>query len=209
MNARGPHKGSTGAIQTPRGVTHREDLQLVQDALDGDPDARERLVPHLARVPAVVAKHRGRYRNALQAHDEADLVQDCLALVWRKLREYEGRAALSTWIWSLCSLELMNGFRRLQRGERGMPLAPESEALSDDRQSPSRQVLNLDLEDSLTRLTDDQQRVVRLRHFQGMTMDALAKEIGLPPSQAKVLYYRSIQRLHGFLSSGHLGEDER
>ena len=158
-------------------------------------------MPHLARIPALVAHHRARFRASLQGHDEADLVQDCMELVWRKLPEYEGRAALSTWIWRLCHLELRNGFRRLRRVGRMGTLPDHTEALMDAKDDPLRKSLGLDLEAALARLTELQRSIVQQRHFEGRTMNDIAEKLGLPLSQVKSQYYRAIRSLHDFLRS--------
>ena len=180
---------------------HDRELRLVGAALRGDPAAREALVPYLARIPSLVARFRSHSALRLQVQDESDLIQDCMALVWRKLPQYQGRAALSTWIWRLCDFELRNGFRRLERGRRTALMADELNRLQDPTEESRWRIRRLDLRAATERLGELQRQIVRARHERGLTVEAVARELGRPIGQIKSQYLHALRRLRDYLRS--------
>jgi len=53
--------------------------------------------------------------------DIPDASQDVFIVVHRRLREYEGRAALRTWLYAICRRTASNYRRRLRRRREGSP----------------------------------------------------------------------------------------
>lgn len=179
--------------------THAEDLKLVRQVLAGDSSAIDRFASYLARIPAILTFQRS--RGLARVHDQEipDFVQDCVSAIWRKLPEFEGRAALSTWIFTICSLEVRNSFRRWKKRAAERHEAHPEVASTQDHATQS--AMRLDLREGLNNLPPTDREIVQRKHYEGQTFDEIAAALSLKPSQAKTHYYNSIRRLSDYLSS--------
>src|SRR5262249_7628794 len=108
-----PEFASSGPIEpAPRGP---QDLELVRRALGGQRAAVDGLLARLRNVPRILAALNVRLGWPLQADEIADLSQDAVVLIWRKLDTFNGRSSLETWFYSIARNEFMNALRSKQR----------------------------------------------------------------------------------------------
>jgi RNA polymerase sigma-70 factor (ECF subfamily) len=199
-----PATGVAGADlprNTPHGVPHAEEVELVRRAVAGDAVARARLEPTLAAIPRIVQALQRASGRFVAAQDRDDVVQDCAALAWRKLPDFAGRAKLTTWLYRVVALELNNALRRVAKRRRDSPPAPaasrsEPESRADD---PQRILVPLALEECLAQLEPTPMQIVRMRHWEEMTFDQIAAALRDNPSHVKLLYYRALTRLQALL----------
>lgn len=175
------------------------DARLVEAALAGDAQAGERLAERLMCVPRVLGAINARRGGRLSGHDLEDLIGDCLLGIWRKLGSYHGEATLEGWLYRFCFLEFMNKARLLsRRPEVSKPELFQHEspevALDSDLQRE-------DLERTLLRLGPPDADVVRLKHYDELTFEGIAKALGITTKMAKTRYYRGIAWLQRELSA--------
>lgn len=197
MTMDGPARDtSAGLPPSPEGAADRD---LVARALAGDHDARGELAAQLESVPRIVRALQRASGSFVAAHDQADVEQDCVALVWRKLPAFEGRSRLATWIYRVVSFELRNALRRVARGRRAVAEAPERREAASGGDDPSGRLVPLAVEECLARLEPTPMRIVRMRHWDERSFAEIATALGMKTSQAKSHYYRALQRLHALL----------
>lgn len=175
------------------------DGQLVRDALAGDRQACERLAERLMCVPRVLSSINARRGGRLSSHDLEDLIGDCLLGIWRKLGSYHGEATLEGWLYRFCFLEFMNKVRLLSR--RPEIAKPELSQHESPQELLDRDLEREDLERSLLRLGPPDADVVRLKHFEDLTFDGIARALGITTKMAKTRYYRGIAWLQRELSA--------
>ena len=188
------HDGVTAAdgVTGPR---HDGDLRLVRDSLAGVGSATDTLVERLGCVPPILSSLNRQMGSQLQREDLADLSQDVLVIVWGKRKIFEGRARLETWVYRVCFLEFMNRLRsriRLSKhdgprldGVTDFVAAPATESHADSDA----------IERELVNMGPPEEDVIRLKHFEHHTFEALGKILDLSPNTAKTHYYRGIARL--------------
>ncbi len=155
----------------------------------------------LSCVPRILSARNARMGSPVSATDLEDLVQDTLVLIWRKLPTFEGRSSLETWIYRICSLELMNAIRRWKRGRRRRVSDSEA-ALGEHRsreQDPSSHIHYQDLYKGLESLPPEEEQVVRLKHYDELTFEQIGKREGMSAGRAKARYYAGIQHLRRIL----------
>ena len=143
-----------------------------------------------------------------KTEDLADAVQDTLTSIWRKLGEFEGRAALETWVYRFCFLELMNGVRRRRRRPEPMH-EDESVAERDDRRVPGPGETEADRElihRVLDRLGPPAADVIRMKHFEELTFDEIGEQLDVSPNTAKTQYYRGMLRLREYLDAAEAAQ---
>jgi RNA polymerase sigma factor (sigma-70 family) len=122
---------ATAGSEAPRHPTHVEDLDLVRQVLVGDPSAWTRLVERYAGLILSVVR---RYLRSGDRDDARSVFADILVSLRRsKLRTYEGRAALSTWLTLVARTETLDFLRRrVGRGRYARAMArldPEERSL--------------------------------------------------------------------------------
>ncbi len=187
-------RGTIGSRSTP--TSHDDDLRLVRDVSGGGSEAVARFVERMRCVPAILAAQNARLGSPLEREDLADVVQDTLAVVWTKLGDFAGRAALETWVYRFCFLELMNGVRRRKKRQ-----APAEEA-SMEPTAPKEPAMReyAFLHRGLERIGLPWADVIRLKHFEELTFDEIGSRLAISPNTAKTQYYRGMTRLRDVLA---------
>lgn len=174
-------------------IGREDDLRLVRLTLAGDDDATAEFVERMQCVPAIVATQNQRMGSPLGREDLADVVQDSLTKVWKKLGDYAGKAALETWVYRFCFLELMNGIRRKRRRRGTVPSERELEQLPAPRVPRASEFEHLHR--GLDLVGPPEADVLRLKHFESLTFDEIGRRLGVSPNTAKTQYYRGLERL--------------
>ena len=175
-------------------VPYPADRALAHAAASGDRDAREEVIRRLSCIPRMLAAINRRSGSALREQELQDVAQDTLALVWRKLANYAGLATLETWSFRFCALELRNAARRMRRSEPAGE--PSREAAPNVREAAPFEPLDFEsLYAALDRIPTAEASVVRLKHFEQLTFEAIGARLAISPNTAKTTYYRAIDRL--------------
>lgn len=190
--------GSNLTLHPP--VTQTEeplsDQELVRGIRLGEEAAVEAFIERMGIVPQYLAGRNQRLGEPLSEEDVADLVQDVLEVVWRKLESFSGQSCLQTWVIGICTSLLSNAIRTKRRRKR--------RAL-DPRWHAGREAGERALHDdervygSLRRLESRQANVIRLKHFDALTFEEIADAQSIPVNTAKSLYYRGLNRLRELL----------
>jgi RNA polymerase sigma-70 factor (ECF subfamily) len=142
----------------------------------------------------------------LRDHSAAqDAAQESLVRVWRALPRYDGRAALSTWIYAVtrnrCLTALARRDATLSMSEEAVwaeaeALAPEPPAL--DAQRVVRQLV--------ADLPEGPRRVLTLYYFEEMALAEVARMLGQPEGTVKTHLYRARAALLRELQARGLGD---
>jgi RNA polymerase sigma-70 factor (ECF subfamily) len=167
------------------------DLELARGTLSGAAVEVERFIARMSCVPRMLAAVNLRLGAPLDAHDLADLTQDALILVWRKLGSFDGRTPLEAWVYGVVRLELLNTVRRKRR-------RPEPVDDAEIRARPTEPELDVDVEllrREIEKLEPEEAAMIRLHHYEDLTFDAAAARLGVAVSTAKSRYYRGLDRL--------------
>lgn len=178
------------------------DQRLVEGTLQGDPGATEQLIERLGCIPAILQARNQRLGLPFSDDDVAELTQETLALVWRKLATYEGLASLETWAYSYCNLQMCAALRnRRRRPLTGTSALIEAESVAE---RPLPDILERDLVlNCLEQLAPAQARVVRMKHFDQLTFEAIGRELRMSANTAKTHYYRGLERLRSLLERSY------
>lgn len=170
------------------------DRELVRAALARDPRAVDELCERLRCVGRILVVLNVRAGRKLDDHDLADLVQDTLLLLWRKLETFGDDSTLETWAYGVARYELLNALRRKRRNV--VPLSevhaagrPEADDASDARQDADALLAAID------ELGAVDARLLRLKHLEELTFDEIGAHLGMSVNTAKTRYYRALARL--------------
>src|SRR4051812_17459278 len=116
-----------------------------------------------------------------------DLVQDVLAAVWNKARQFDaGKANANTWIFTIARNLRIDLIRRERRPEFD---ADDLELQSDEPYSPERAIITqrdaAAVRTALAALPQEQADVIRLSFFEDRPHGAIAAELGVPLGTVK------------------------
>jgi RNA polymerase sigma-70 factor (ECF subfamily) len=131
-------------------------------------------------------------RNRARAED---LAQESFLRVWKGLPGYDGRAALSTWIYTIarntCYTELRRHAARpsvsMDDPDQATSLETDSAMAVRDRAGGS----SLDIAELLQRLTERQRQVVTLFYLEQKSHEETAALLGMPVGSVKTLLHRT------------------
>lgn len=169
---------------------------LVARARTGDRAALESVLAAVA--PSV---HRFGLRMCKSATDAEDVLQETLLAILNHLPEFEGRASLSSWAFSLTR----SACARKRRGLKNRPpvsdehlgeeadVAPSPEARAADRELASA------LSTALGGLSDDHREVVLLRDVEGLSAPETASALGISVDAVKSRLHRAREALRAAL----------
>lgn len=184
-------------------IAARDIGELVAAAREGDRHAFDALVQ---------ATYRDTYRLALRLTDDEedarDVVQEVYLRAYRALSRFRGDATFSTWLYRITANCAASHRSRAVR-HRYVPIDDDVVVIdSHPRADPERlseaASLRRDLEDALASLPPRLRAVVVLRDIYDLPHGAIASELGITETAAKVRLHRARLRLREglFASSG-------
>jgi len=145
--------------------------------------------------------------------DAREVLQETLLAAFRKLPEFRGEAALSTWLFQIARSFCMKQRRRAV-GEPAAPLpveAPEaaavpSPAAAPDERAHAREIGQI-LQAAILALPEEQREVIVLRDVEGLPAEEAARVVGIEVGALKSRLHRARSELRQRLSA-LLGEGE-
>jgi RNA polymerase sigma-70 factor (ECF subfamily) len=169
----------------------------VADAVDGDPEAVERLLRFICPLVLRYCRARigGRERSFASADDVAQEV--CLAVL-TALPSYrdEGRPFLA-FVYGIAQHKVAD-VRRAAAGNRTEPVAEVPDEVGNDV-GPEQEALRHELHDRMSRLLSmlpvKQREIVVLRVVVGLSAEETAEAVGSTPGAVRVAQHRALARL--------------
>lgn len=172
----------------------QEVAELVAAARDGDQSAFEELVRATYAETYTLA-----YRLTSDEEDARDVVQESYLRAYRGLRRFRGDAQFSTWLYRItancASTHLARRHRyRHEQLDHETPVF-ESHAGSDPSAQAEAGALRDRLTEALRELPPKLRAVVVLRDVYDLPHEAIAAELGISESAAKVRLHRARRKL--------------
>jgi RNA polymerase sigma-70 factor, ECF subfamily len=125
--------------------------------------------------------------NALGDRGQAEeLVQEVFTRVWRKADTYDAsRASFRTWLYGIARNAIIDLKRRAAVRPALSAYDPEQDEQGSPDHSLETALLRWQVSAALERLTPEHRQVIRLAHFQGLTLREIAERTGLPLGTVK------------------------
>lgn len=184
-----------------------EDAALVRAALQQRESAIRLLVARLRCVPRILRALNARRGCPLGEHDLADLAQDTLAVILRKLEGFHQNCSLEAWVYRICTYELMNAIRRVGRAPLAIAREDGVEELP-ARDENSEEDDQGELHWAMERLEAREAAIIRRKCLEGETFETVARELALSLGTVKTRYYRGLRKLREILADRYM-EDPR
>jgi RNA polymerase sigma factor (sigma-70 family) len=171
---------------------------LIRQVLDGDPEPFARIVRQYQNLVASVA-----YRMGVRQGSIEDVVSEVFMKVYTRLHQYDGRYALSSWIYRIATNHVVDEFRRQRRAgsvaldEVAEPADPRMNIGGESELSERDRLLR----EAVRELPHDYQQVLALKHFEDLSVETIAEVLDLPQGTVKIRLMRGRQRLRKILEA--------
>jgi RNA polymerase sigma-70 factor (ECF subfamily) len=140
-----------------------------------------------------------RYLGVAEA-DLTDAAQEVFLVVDRRYGEFEGRAALSTWIHEICIRVAMDrNRRRKRRREEVVPDPPEVGVEADQHASLERGEARVLVMRLLEQLDDRQRQIIVLHEIERLPMRQVAEIAGIPLQTAYTRRATALERMRDLI----------
>lgn len=178
---------------TPEPFDPKSELAFVRAVLARQEAAIAKFEQRIRCVPRMLSALNGRRGRPLSEHDLADLVQDTVLIVLRKLDQFAAWAPLEAWIYRLCLLEFLNAIRRRGRERRRTIERVDEPATAPAASAGGHE--HDDVHQALDRLGGVEAEAIRMKHFDALTFEEIGNRLGMPGNTAKTRYYRGLAKL--------------
>ena len=172
------------AKENTQGIVAQEDLHArVRAAQKGDSNAFESLL--LEHRALLFRMAMVRMRNTAEA---LDMLDEAIAKGWMKIRTLRDPALFSAWMARI----LINACNdRLRRMKRTLPLDEQGEIAAALESGDAM----LDLRAAVQTLPEPLYSMIVLKYFDDLTIEQVAKQMGVPLGTAKSHLHRALKRL--------------
>lgn len=196
---------ASGGTLLPVEKTARVSDLLLPNVAKGEPDAVRACIDRFGGLVWSLAR-----RMCPTDAQAEDAVQEIFVEIWKNAYRYDERVASETaFVAMLARRRLIDRRRREGRRLDKQVLADDAGPAQADRATPFDDSDDVrKASDALTRLSDEQQRVLRLSIFQGLSHEKIATSTGLPLGTVKTHARRGLIKLRELLGFGGLPADQ-
>ncbi len=183
----------------PQDFSTLDDNDLALAVQSGSHEAFEELVRrYQGRVYAVA------YRVTGNREDALDVSQDALIKAYRKIHTWKPTGVFLSWLLRLTTNQSIDHLRRKKRQPQEQldeAFIPESAGAGVEPVTFSTETtvraheIEERLNEALVVLSPMQKTVFVLRHFEGLQLDEIAKELGCTVGSVKVHLFRALKKL--------------
>ena len=175
-----------------------DETRWIARAGEGDAVAFRRLVEaHAGALYRVCARITGDKAIA------EDAVQEALVNAWRHLKDFDGRAAFSTWLHRIGVNAALEQLRRRGRGGVTLPDGDEDKDLAativETAAGPERHArsaeIRRDVEAELARMSVLERTAFVLRHHEGQSLEDISVALSLNVGACKQAIFRAVRKL--------------
>jgi RNA polymerase sigma-70 factor (ECF subfamily) len=181
------------------GTTERA---VIEQVLAGDPEPFAWIVRRYRNLVASVA-----YRMRVSPSAIDDVVSEVFIKVYTRLGQYEGRYALSSWIYRIATNHVLDEIRN-QRRATCVALDEVAELRDLRVDTVAETVLaerDLIVRRAIGDLPEDYARVLMLKHFDELSVGTIARILGIPEGTVKIRLMRGRLRLRRLLEERYPG----
>lgn len=164
------------------------DLGLVEECRKGDSSAFDELVRRYKdRIYCVVYRFLGNHEDAM------DVSQEVFVRAYRGIREFQGKAKLYTWLYSIAANmarnRLRDGARRGRNRGTSLEALEATGSVAASGETPRSVAVDREMEALLQRcleeLPDHYRMTFVLRTFEDLSYEEIAEVMGCPPGTVK------------------------
>jgi RNA polymerase sigma-70 factor (ECF subfamily) len=130
-----------------------------------------------------------------------DLNSDVFLDVWRQAGTFEGRSAVSTWIFAIARFKALNALQRRSTEELD---EDKADTIADEADDPEIALAKKDkaavLRQCLLKLTAEHREIVNLVYYQHKSVEEVAGIVGIPEATVKTRMFYARKKLSDLLT---------
>jgi RNA polymerase sigma-70 factor (ECF subfamily) len=173
-----------------------EDSNLIQQYLKGDGKSLEILVKKYIKLIYGFS-----YKNVGNSEEAEDITQEVFVKVWKNIKKFDQKKSFKPWIFQIAKNTSIDYLRKKRsvpfsrfENEKGQNVLAENIAAK-----PLNLIENFSdkrvLEEALQALPEKEQKVINLRHRDGMSFREIAEVLGESINTIKSRYRRTLKVL--------------
>ena len=179
-----------------------DDAELIERTIAGDDDAFSALVERYQQKIYRVAF------AIVRDEMEADVVtQDTFVKAYYRLRDFEGRSELETWLTRIAINRSRDSLRTNRRWVPFAQSADDDNVLpmdpADERPDAEREVASTQMAEAIGRAIDklsgQQKTVFCLRHYENLPLEEIAGMLGLKSGTVRAHLFRAVHKVRAEL----------
>ena len=155
--------------------------------MENRPDKRSTLTEYI--ISGQADFYRLAYSYVKDRDAALDVVQESIVKALTKADTLREPAYVKTWFYRILVNESINWYRRGQR------LVPLEDRLEQEAAPESDHSARLDLYDAIERLNEKERTVVRLRYFEDLKLEEIARVTGANLNTVKSRLYKGLKHL--------------
>jgi RNA polymerase sigma-70 factor (ECF subfamily) len=165
------------------------DGELIERVAGGDRPAFEELHRRYGRAVLGLALRRLGDRGRAE-----DAAQETFVAIWRSARTYDrARGAGASWLYAVARNAITDGLRRTPEPAADAPEEPSAEPGPADRAEEAWQAWRVHR--ALETLPENEQRVIELAYWRGLSQSEIADALGIPLGTVKTRTRSALGRL--------------
>jgi RNA polymerase sigma-70 factor (ECF subfamily) len=169
-----------------------EDFKLVEKAIDGSRDAfKELFMKNVSKIHSLCL------RISADAYIAEELTQEVFIKAWEKLKTFQFESKFSTWLHSIAVNQFLMHLRSEKRASE------KFEELNKDKsfeESKHQQDSRIDLENAITKLSEQARAVLVLHDIEGYKHNEISKMMSIQIGTSKAHLHRARKILRKELS---------
>ncbi len=187
------------------------DRELIDRTVGGDGQAYGVLVERFQRKIFRVA-----YAVVRDAAEADSIAQDTFVQAYLNLGKFEGRSELETWLTRIAINKSRDALRRRKfvsiftGGSNDDEDRQEMVELIDQRPDAERELSSSQLRTAIERaeqtLSSQQKLIFRLRHYENMSLEQIAVQLGLRSGTVRAHLFRAVHKVRHELASWRCGK---
>lgn len=189
-------------MNSPEGLQGLPDRDLVRLAQGGRPEAFNVLVlRHQEKIFNAV------YRFCSNWDDACDITQRCFINAFRKIGEFKGDSAFTTWMYRIAFNQSVS-FRRESGRQRSVSLYTKDDEMVREpafEQNPAERLETDDsrrkVQQALAAMEEEDRKIIVLKDLQGYSYDEIAAVLDIPKGTVRSRLHRARLELKAKLKS--------
>ncbi len=137
-----------------------------------------------------------------------DLAQETYIRAFARIDQFDGRSAVSTWLYRIAVTEALQHLRREKRRNSRLREAAENAPQPPAQMGLGRHADRLDVRDALDSLDDDDRLILLLRYQEDLDYNVIAEITGCAPGTVASRLHRARHRLREILDPGYGTREE-
>ena len=178
------------------------DESLIQMIVHARPEGLSELYDRYGRLVFSLALH-----TVGDAATAEEITQDVFLRVWQRSAQYRAEAAkVSTWVSSIARHRAIDWLRRQGARPEGQSVgwadvSPEEEPAAEGAEQAAELAMQRQqVRAAVTQLPEEQQRVLALAYFQGLSQSEIAETLHMPLGTVKTRLRLAMDKLRGMLA---------